>query len=87
MHVETPLIPLIKSKHGDKSDKYFVRIKLCRDPTSYSSDLYEFKMAFFDNGDLEEFLLFVQNFNMTLAASGTLATGAKIQYLYTLVRG
>ena len=43
-------------------------------------------MALFNNGDLEEFMLFVQNFNMTLAASGTLAMGVKIQYICTLVR-
>ena len=30
-------------------------------------------------------LLFVRNFNMTLAATGTLDMGAKIQYLRTLV--
>ena len=29
----------------------------------------------------------MQNFNMTLAASGTLATGPKIKYIFTLVRG
>ena len=44
-------------------------------------------MVLFDNGDTEEFLLFVRNFNVNLAASGTLATGANIQYLRTLVRG
>ena len=43
-------------------------------------------MSLFDNGDPEEFLLFVRNFNMTLAASGALEAGAKIQYLRTLVR-
>ena len=31
--------------------------------------------------------MFVRNFNMTLAVSGTLEVGAKIQYLCTLVRG
>ena len=44
-------------------------------------------MDLFDNGYLEDFLLFVQNFTMTLAASGTMETGAKIKYLCTLVRG
>ena len=44
-------------------------------------------MSLFDNGEPEEFLLFVRNFNMTLAASGTLEVGAKIRYLSTLVRG
>ena len=32
-------------------------------------------------------MLFVCNFQMTLEASGTLASGANIQYLCTLVRG
>ena len=44
-------------------------------------------MDLFDNGDLEEFLLFVRNFNMAFAASGTLAADAKVQYLCPLVRG
>ena len=42
-------------------------------------------MSFFDNGEPEEFLLFVRNFNITLVASETLETGAKVQYLRTLV--
>ena len=58
-HVEPPYIPLIKIKHEDKSDKYFVKIKLHMDPTSAISDLYKFKMSLFDNVDPEEFLLFV----------------------------
>ena len=34
VHVDTPMIPLIKSNNDNKSDKYFVNIKLCRDTTS-----------------------------------------------------
>ena len=48
------------------------------DLTSAKSDLYEFKMALFKIGELEEFLLFVCNFNMTLTASKTLKTAAKV---------
>ena len=84
-YVEPPPIPPIKEKHDVKSDKYFVKLKLLRYPTLYTSDLYEFKMSLFDNGEPGEFLLFVINFNMTLAASGTLEAGAKYQYLHTLV--
>ena len=51
------------------------------------SDLYDFKTTLFLNGDPEEFLLFLQNFQMTLKASGTLADGANIPYLCTVVRG
>ena len=67
-HVEPLPIPLIKDIYNGKSDKYFVEIKLCKDPTSSRSDLYEFKMSLFDHGDLEDFLLFIPNYNMTLAA-------------------
>ena len=54
--------------------------------TSVKSDLYEFKMALFGNGKPEDFSLLVRNFNMTLKASGTLKSGANIQYLHTLIR-
>ena len=59
--------------------------KLRRDMTPEKLYIYEFKRALFDNSDLEEFLLFIRNFNMTLEVSGTLLDGAKIQYLHTVV--
>ena len=58
----TPLIPLIKSNNDDKLDKYCVKIKLRRYPTSEKSYLYECKMALFYNAGTGEFLLFVRNF-------------------------
>ena len=48
-----------------------------KDPMLPTSDLYEFKISLFDNGDPEEFLLFVRNFNMTLAVLWTMEVGAK----------
>ena len=68
--METPLITLIKVKYDCKSDKGVVKLKLCRNPTSSTSGVYEFRMYFFDNENKEEFLLFVRNFNMTIEASG-----------------
>ena len=50
-------------------------------------NLYEFKIALFDSGYPEEFLLFIYNFNMNLEASGTLKYGVKIKLLYTLLNG
>ena len=44
-------------------------------------------MGFFENCDPKELLLFVQNFQMNLEASGMLAASAKIQYLATLLCG
>ena len=45
------------------------------------------KMALFDNGEPEEFLLFIQNFQITIEVKGMLTTCAKIQYLCTLLCG
>ena len=36
VHMDPPLIPLIKGNNDDKSDKYYVKITLCRDTTSES---------------------------------------------------
>ena len=55
-HMEPPPITLVKEKHDGRSDKDFMKLKLRRDPTSSTLDLYEFKMPLFDNGDPEEFL-------------------------------
>ena len=51
------------------------------------SDLYEFKMYFFNHGKPKEFLFFIRNFKMTLAETGTLDMDANIQYLLMLVSG
>ena len=61
--------------------------KLCRDPTSEKQNLYEFKIALFDNKKLGEFLLFGKNFKMALGELGTLVTNTQIQYLWTLLCG
>ena len=85
-YVERLTIPLIQENHDGKSEKDFVKLKLRRDPTLPTSDLYEFKMSLFENSESEEFLLFVKSFNMTLTQSGALQADAKYQYLRTLVR-
>ena len=78
-HIYPPPIPPIKEAHYGKSHKYFVKLKLRRDPTFSTLDRYEFKMYLFDNGKTREFLLFVCNFNMHLTASGELEAGTKYQ--------
>ena len=54
-HVGPPPAPLNKTNNYHKSEKYYVKIKLRRDPTSSTSDLYELKTALFDNGEPEDF--------------------------------
>ena len=57
------------------------KIKLCRNSASEKSGLNELKMDLFDYGKPDEFLLFVQIFNITIEASGTLESNPKLQYL------
>ena len=80
-------ILLIKIKNDNKSKKYYVKIKLSRYPTLEESDMYEFKMALLDKEEMEEYLLFVQNFKMMLNASRTLAANLKLHCPRTLLCG
>ena len=58
MHVEPTPINLVNSKHNDKSEKDFVKLKLCRDQTSSKSDLYELKIALFGKSEPEQFFVY-----------------------------
>ena len=87
MRVEPPPIPLKKGKNDTKSYKYCVRIKLRRYSTPKRSDLYDFKMALFENDEPEIICCLYGTFQMTLKESRTLATGANIQYICVILRG
>ena len=39
-HAKPPTIPLIKEKYTSKSYGDYVKLKLCRDPSPSTSDLY-----------------------------------------------
>ena len=86
-HVETLPITLIMEMCNGKSVKEFFKLKLCIYTTSSMSDLYKFKMSLFVHGKPEVFMLFICNFNMTLAATVTLEIDVNIQYLRVLVHG
>ena len=68
-------------------DKGCVKVRLLRDPTTEISDLYEFKIALFDNSDPGKFLLFVRNFQTTLEDSVALTISTNIQYLCMILYG
>ena len=87
IHVDAPPITWVKINNDEKPDKYSVKIKLRRDPTSEKSDLHKLKMDLLYNGDPEEALLFIWNFQMILEVSGTLAESAKIHNICTLLHG
>ena len=70
-----------KIKLEKKLEKFYVTIILLRNPSSEMYGMYKFRVALFDNGQPEEFLLFKQSYKMALDAWGTLTTSARNQYL------
>ena len=54
-HVEPPLITLIKEKNGGKSDIGFVELKVRRDPTSSTSDVFVFNFFCFTMANRKSF--------------------------------
>ena len=62
-----------------------MKIELCRDYMSEKLDLYELKMALFDDVKPERFFLFMRNFKMTIDASGMLTANSKLRYLRTIL--
>ena len=71
----------MKETSTGKPDEYCVKLKMHRDTMSSTLDLYGFSMSLFDHFNPEEFLLIVQNFSMTLADTGTIEMGVKVQYI------
>ena len=74
---------------GIKTRKYYINIKLHRNPISDTSYMCEFKMVLFEKGKLKEFLLFQSIFQITLDASETITEGVKISiyvlcYMYNI---
>ena len=87
MHLEQPPVPLIKSNNNTKLDKDCVKIKFHRYPTPEKSDLYELKMALFDNGKPKGLLLFINKLQTTFESSVTLTASANIHYRHTVLCG
>ena len=79
IHVDTPPIPLIKSDIDTNLEKDYVKIKLRRNTMLETYDMYDFKMALFDNFEPEEFLLFKRNYQMKLEVPGSITSGENIQ--------
>ena len=77
----------MKETSTGKSDGDNVKLRLRIDPKSSMLHRYKFRLPLFDHGKTEEFLLFVGNFQMNLASTGTLETEAKGQYLCKIVYG
>ena len=57
IHMDPPPTHLIKRNIDLNSDHHYIYIKLRINPTLKATDMYDFKIALFDNGKLECFFL------------------------------
>ena len=48
----------------------YIKVKLCRNYDNDISEIYEYKVDFFENGELEELLHFLQDFQKSIEATG-----------------
>ena len=78
IHVDTPPIPLIKSDIDTNLEKDYVKIKLRRNTMLETYDMYDFKMALFDNFEPKEFLLFERNYNFATTGDFSLWSGIRV---------
>ena len=87
IHADSPPTPLIKIEIGKNSEKYYIKIKLCRNPMLEACNMYELKMALFENEEPKYFLLFQWTYHMMFGEPGNITVGIKIQYLHNVIRG
>ena len=73
LHIEPPYILLIKRDLERELENNFNIVNLCRNPTSYTSDFYEYKIALFKNEEPERFLQFLRNFVKSIEISGEIS--------------
>ena len=87
IQLEPSLILIIKQNNDKKLETYSVKVKLRKDSTSETSNLYRFKMTMFDNGEPKELLLFERKFHAMTEALGIITANANLQYIQNLLHG
>ena len=64
-----------------------IKNKVRRNPVSAASENYKLKMATFDNGQPEKFLVLTRNSNIEINGTGTIPVAGQINYLHMMLPG
>ena len=83
--IEPPPIPLIKVELEEERTSKIIRVKIRINPDSSMSETYEFKMARLKNGQPEDFLRPMKNFNIAINGRGTKSDSGQINYIRTML--
>ena len=85
--IKPPPITLVKREPDEFNNYDIINIKMRRNPSDASSEMYELKIVTFDHKQPEELLQLVKNFKREVDETGTTTESEKINYLLTLLRG
>ena len=85
--VEPPPIPLIKLELDDERTIYIIKVKMRRNISLAASKTYNINMNTLDDGQPEEFLSLLKNFNNATDGTGATNSSGRINYLHMMLRG
>ena len=83
--IKTPPTPLIKAKNRKTKETNIIKINMCQDPVSATSDHYKLKLQTFENGKPEELLQVMKDFKTGFDGTGTSSAQGGIKFLRTML--
>ena len=85
--IETHLIPLIKVEPEELHATHIIKVKFQIHPSQATLETYKINISTFNDGQSEEFLALLRNFNIETDGAGTTTSSGCINYLRTMLRG
>ena len=84
-HIDPPPIPIIKKDPPEFNEYDIINIKMRQNPSDAASEMYKLNIVTFENGQPEDFLQLMKNFNIEVDGTGTATAAEKINYLRTML--
>ena len=82
-----PPTPLIKVELYELHTTHIINVKMRRNTSQAISETYNINMSTFDDGQPEEFLAQLKNFEIRIGGTGTTMPTGRIKYLCTMIHG
>ena len=83
--IDLPPIPIIKKDPQESNEYDIININMRQNPSDAASEMYKLNIVTFENGQPEEFLQLMKNFNIAVDGTGTATLAGKINYLRTML--
>ena len=84
-HIKHPSIMFSKKEDVDERQTNIIKAKMWRNPVSATLETYKLNTKIFENGQPEELITLLNNFNKATKGTGTTAVDRRINYLRTML--